>query len=154
MCESNAFLMKKYQGKLQSDVFPAVVVMLTQVENEDDLETWAETPEEDVLASNDPSSVAAEAISRMAEDLGEKVTIASTTQVITECVGNTASWKHRAAGYTTLAMIAEPCSKTFRKNVNDTLSLVAKGLLDEHPRVRYASLTAMGLLMNTCAPNL
>jgi hypothetical protein len=79
MCESNAFLMKKYQGKLQSEVFPAAVVMLTQVENEDDLEAWMETPDEDVLASNDPSSVAAEAISRMAEDLGEKVTIASTT---------------------------------------------------------------------------
>ena len=79
MCESNAFLMKKYQGKLQSEVFPAAVVMLTQVEIEDDLEAWMETPDEDVLASNDPSSVAAEAISRMAEDLGEKVTIASTT---------------------------------------------------------------------------
>ena len=62
--------------------------MLTAVENQDDLEAWADTPEEDVLASNDPSSVAAEAIARMAEDLGEKVTIACTTQVISECVNN------------------------------------------------------------------
>jgi len=66
--------------------------MLTSVEFEDDEAAWADKPEEDVLASNDPSSVAAEAISRMADDLGEKVTIACTSQVIAECVNNAASW--------------------------------------------------------------
>jgi hypothetical protein len=57
----------------------------------------------------------------MADDLGEKVTIASTNQLIFECINNAGSWQHRAAGYTTLAMIAEPCAKTFRKNLKDTL---------------------------------
>lgn len=32
--------------------------------------------------------------------------------------------------------------------------MVAKGLLDEHPRVRYAALMALGLLLNVLSPHI
>jgi hypothetical protein len=53
--------------------------MLTEVENEDDIEAWAQEQEEEILAKNDPSSVAADSLNRIASFLGEKTIINTTT---------------------------------------------------------------------------
>ena len=36
-----------------------------------------------------------------------------------------------------LGMIAEACAKKFKKDYHDTVKLVASGLIDQHPRVRF-----------------
>jgi len=54
--------MRKHAEKLRSDIFPAMCIMLTTVENADDIEAWAESEVTDILAENDPSTVAAESI--------------------------------------------------------------------------------------------
>ena len=82
----------KAADKLQADFFPALCIMLTEVEDQDNLEEWAAKEEEDVLASNDPSSVAAETLARMAQDLGEKTTLACSTALIREAIANAGSW--------------------------------------------------------------
>jgi hypothetical protein len=51
-------------------------------------------------------------------------------------------------------MIAETCVKTFKKEITQTVQMVARGLLDEHPRVRYTALMAMGLLLNVLSPHI
>jgi hypothetical protein len=51
-------------------------------------------------------------------------------------------------------MIAETCTKTFKKELIGTIQMVARGLLDEHPRVRYAALMALGLLLNVLSPHI
>lgn len=57
--------------------------MLTEPTNVDDQEAWAaEVEEEELQAKNDPCSVASEALSRIADDLGEKTTIACVTDLI------------------------------------------------------------------------
>lgn len=111
--------------------------MMTQVEDADDLQAWADKPEEEILTKNDPASIAAEALERIAEYLGEKTTIACSSSIIHEAVSNTGDWKVRQAGYMYLGMIAESCHKTFKKNLDDTIRMSARGLVDEHPRVRY-----------------
>jgi len=49
-------------------------------------------------------------------------------------------------------MIAEPCKKTFKKNMDETIGMVARGIIDEHPRVRHQALMALGLLLNVLSP--
>ena len=51
-------------------------------------------------------------------------------------------------------MIAETCVKTFKKEITPTVQMVARGLLDEHPRVRYTALMALGLLLNVLSPHI
>lgn len=57
-------------------------MMMTQVDDVDDLTAWAEKPEEEVLGKNDLASVAAEALERISEHLGNKTTISCTGTTI------------------------------------------------------------------------
>ena len=127
--------------------------MMTQLENEDDLEAWFEVPEEDIIASNDLASHAAESLERLADRIGEKTALACTTQLINESIKH-ADWKVRHAGFVALAMISEPCEKSFRKNIDEIVKMMAPGLVDEHARVRYQAMMALGLTMNTQSPDL
>jgi hypothetical protein len=49
--------------------------MMTQVEDADDLQAWAEKPEEEILGKSDSASIAAEALERISEHLGEKTVL-------------------------------------------------------------------------------
>jgi hypothetical protein len=50
-------------------------------------------------------------------------------------------------------MIADTCSQTFLKNIEEIMKMSAGGLLDPHPRVRYEALTSMGFLLTELAPD-
>jgi hypothetical protein len=60
--------------------------MLSEVEYQDDLEEWGKYIEEELQARNDPSSVAADNLNRIATHLGEKTIIACTTHIVKELV--------------------------------------------------------------------
>jgi len=49
-------------------------------------------------------------------------------------------------------MISEACEKKFKKEHQDTIKLIAKGMMDEHVRVRYQALMALGLVLNVASP--
>lgn len=66
---------------------------MTQVEDEDDLQSWAEKPEEEVLGKNDPCSIAADALERLAEILGEKSVLACASGIIFQAVNNKDIWQ-------------------------------------------------------------
>ena len=105
-----------------------------------------------MLEKNDPSRVAAEALDRISEALGDKVTITASSQVINELVKHE-DWKFRQAGFLFLAMISATCSKTIRKNMDEIFTMNFNGLLDQHPRVRYQALMSIGLIMNELSPD-
>ena len=63
---------------------PALVQMLTEVD--DDIESWANTPEESESSSNDPYNTAVNAINRLSMDLGEKLILPTCTGLIQACV--------------------------------------------------------------------
>ena len=117
------------------------------------MEAWFEVPEEDIIASNDLASHAAESLERLADRIGEKTALACTTQLINESIKH-ADWKVRHAGFVALAMISEPCEKSFHKNIDEIVKMMAPGLVDEHARVRYQAMMALGLTMNTQSPDL
>ena len=125
--------------------------MLTEVEDQDDLQAWADKEEEEAIAKDDPASVAAETLARIAEDLGEKLMVNCSTQLIQEAVSQP-DWTARQAGFTYLGMINEPCKKTFSKSLDEMVRMHAQGLDDEHVRVRYQALMSLELLANATAP--
>jgi len=53
----------------------------------------------------------------------------------------------RQAGYLALGYISEPCKKIFAKNLEDIMRMSASGVEDDHPRVRFAGLTCLGLML-------
>ena len=54
IAEEMPSLLRKQQNELKTQFFPALAVMLTQFDNEDNLEEWALQQEEEILARNDP----------------------------------------------------------------------------------------------------
>jgi hypothetical protein len=60
-------MLKGMAAKIQSDFFPALAMMLTCCSHQDDLQEWADEPETEILAKNDPASVAAEALMDISE---------------------------------------------------------------------------------------
>lgn len=86
LAEDMPALLRKNQNELKTHFFPSVMHMLTEVEFEDDLNAWAEVAEEEMLAKNDPSSVAADALNRLSSFLGEKTIIACTTHIVKEAI--------------------------------------------------------------------
>ena len=56
--------------------------MMTQVEDEDDLQGWADKPEEEMLGKSDACSIAADALERLADILGEKSVLACASAII------------------------------------------------------------------------
>jgi hypothetical protein len=50
-------------------------------------------------------------------------------------------------------MIAEACGKKFKKEFDDVVKMLAKGMQDSEPRVRYQALMALGLVLNVASPD-
>ena len=79
MAEENPKMLKSLQAKVQSELFPAIAIMLTCCSHQDDLQEWADEPETEILAKNDPASVAAEALLDISSALGDKITIVASS---------------------------------------------------------------------------
>ena len=65
-------------------LIPALVKMLT--ENEEDMDTWASTPDIKDDGAIDPFSIAVNAINRLSMDLGEKTVLNACTPLIKTCI--------------------------------------------------------------------
>ncbi len=77
MAESSPKMLRDQLKSLQDNFFPAIALMMLRkdIETQKDLEQWAEEAEEEILAKNDTCSVAAEALERISEHIGEKTVI-------------------------------------------------------------------------------
>ncbi|CDW84107.1 importin beta- [Stylonychia lemnae] len=153
LAEDIPTLLRKHQNELKTHFFPALAHMLAELPLQDDLEEWNKEVEEELQARNDPSSVAADNLNRIASFLGEKTLINCTSHIIKEAIEQKGSWQLRSAGYIFLGMISDTCSEAFRKGMDEIMKMCAAGLIDEHPRVRYEALTCLGLLLTELAPD-
>lgn len=135
----------------KSMLLPAFVQMLTEVD--DDLNVWGETPEEKEGASGntEPYHVAINAINCISNDLGEKNIMLPCSALIQQC-RQSANWKERQAGYMLLGLIAESCKEALSKGMSEAIQLACAGVVDANPRVRYAGLSCLALLLTELAP--
>lgn len=49
-------------------------------------------------------------------------------------------------------LIAEACKETMRKGMAEAMMMACAGVVDENPRVRYAGLSCLALLLTELAP--
>lgn len=108
--------------EVKTQFFPALLQMMAEVEHKDNLAAWT-ADEADDTTKIDPSSSASSAVSRLAEALGGKATIALCD---THIMGYMKSedWTHRYAGVYAIGMIAEYCRKIMMEdNVMQTILL-------------------------------
>lgn len=66
LTEASPKLLRDQLAHVKSDLFPALCIMITQPELEDDLQEWAGKREENVTGKQDPASVATDALDRLA----------------------------------------------------------------------------------------
>ena len=151
--EENPKTLKDKLEILKTSVFPAICIMLTQLKLQDELDEWYDQPEEELFTASDISTMTADSIERLADRLGEKTTLACCTTMINEAVKKE-EWQFRHAGYVCLGMISETCTKAFKKNLEEIMTLNSPGIVDPHPRVRYQAMMSLGLIMNTQSPQL
>ena len=94
--------------------------------------------------------VARNAIERLALDIGGVNFLNSVDNIIKTLLSSD-NWIHNHAGLVALAWMAEGCKEIFKKNHETVLEYIIKGLGHSHPRVRWAALTALGILLNEIA---
>lgn len=82
-----------------------------------------------------------------ADEIGSigSVIFAPTIQRVTEMISSP-HWQHRHAALSSIASIAEGCPDETRENMRYLLGLVLQGFKDDHPRVKYAAIYAIGQL--------
>ena len=129
--------------------FPTLARMLMEV-TEDDAEWLTEVEDVDKLASN-PVSTASSSVSRLAEDLGEKTTLACCQPIITELVRSEDALQ-RQAGYALLGQISETCKESFAKNLTEAMQMATTGVQDSNQRVRHAALGSLATLIEHLSP--
>lgn len=98
--------------------------MMTEVDHADDLETWLGEEELEIQAKQDPAGVAAESLQRISVFLGEKTTLACSSELIKAAIASS-DWKENWMGYKFLGMISEACSKSFKANLADVAQMSA-----------------------------
>ena len=139
---------------VKTTFFPAIFQMIADVELKDDseLQEWSEKRELDDISRTDPHGVGKQILGRFAADIGEKTTISATSDLIKEAITNE-DWKIRQAGYFFLAGIAETCRSTFKSNLDEIMRMACSGVMDDHPRVKYAGLSCLAVIISVHAPH-
>jgi len=90
-------------------------------------------------------------LSRFSKAVGEKTTLAATSELIKEAITHQ-DWKVRVGGYFFLGFLAESCKESFSQNLDEIMKIAASGVVDSHPRVRFAGIACLGLMLSEQAP--
>lgn len=134
---------------MKTKFFTGLVQMLTECE--EDNETWAEIIDGEDTTGNDAHSAALAAVGRLSLDMKENFMLDACKPVFAESFTH-ADWKVRQAGYLTFGLIAESCRDYMKANLDNAMQTACKGLQDENPRVRYAGISCLALVLTELSP--
>ena len=135
--------------EMQSEFVPALVQLVTECE--EDMDTWAETAEDEDGTGNSAYSAGIGAIERLSVLLKEKFTLAAFAPIIQQCLASE-DWKIKQAGYLTYGIIAEACKDKMKANADEAMKLACAGIADAHPRVGYSALYCLSQLLVQLKP--
>lgn len=72
--------------------------------------------------------------------------------LLVQMINNAQDWRARHAGLMAVSLIAEGCQRRLREILPDVVALIMPRVHDEHPRVRWSALNALGQLANDFRP--
>ena len=75
-----ASLRKAAAAETKTMLFPALVQMMTELDN--DMDTWATSTDDEAAGQTDPYNTAVNAVNKLSVDLGEKTVMAATSGLI------------------------------------------------------------------------
>jgi len=132
-------------------LFAILVNLLLDVE---DVSAWhtAETEDEDAGVTSN-YEVGQECLDRLSNSLGGNTILPVASELLPLYISDQ-DWRKRHAALITLAQIAEGCDKVMRKNLEPVVNMVLNSFKDPHPRVRWASINALGQLSTDLGPEL
>ncbi|CAL0329861.1 unnamed protein product [Lupinus luteus] len=134
-----------------SRLFAILMKMLLDIEDDP---TWhsAETEDEDAGETSN-YSVGQECLDRLAISLGGNTIVPVASEQLPAYLA-APEWQKRHAALIALAQIAEGCSKVMIKNLEQVVAMVLNSFPDQHPRVRWAAINAIGQLSTDLGPDL
>lgn len=95
--------------------------------------------------------MAASCLERISIELGEKITLMCSTEIIKQGIQSQA-WEEQAMGFWFLGTIAETCKREFKSNIEDVAKMAVSGFAHPHPRVKFEALKCTGTLLSHLAP--
>ncbi|KAL9329415.1 hypothetical protein ACSQ67_004418 [Phaseolus vulgaris] len=134
-----------------SRLFAILMKMLLDIE---DVPAWhsAETEDEDAGETSN-YSVGQECLDRLSISLGGNTIVPVASEQLPAYLA-APEWQKRHAALIALAQIAEGCSKVMIKNLEQVVAMVLNSFPDQHPRVRWAAINAIGQLSTDLGPDL
>lgn len=128
-----------------------VFELLLDVDNKNNLNKWDSQTEEDELELKEMYFGARDAINRLSSDLGGKFMVENSMALIPQLLSSD-DWIKVHAGLIALGFMTQGCKDLFKTNILEVLKYISTGLDHTNPRVRYAALTALGMLCEELAP--
>jgi hypothetical protein len=144
-------------GKIRSSknfkelFIPLLFRLLLEIDNQNSLEEWEKLKEEDENDMEFMFYSVKSGMDRLSIDLGGEFFMNSINKSI-EAYLNSENWIEIHAGFAALAFVAEGAKDIYAKNLKELLNYISKGLVHQHPRVRYMALTFFGNLLTETAP--
>ncbi|CAL0306445.1 unnamed protein product [Lupinus luteus] len=134
-----------------SRLFAILMTMLLDIEDDP---AWhsAETEDEDAGETSN-YGMGQECLDRLAISLGGNTVVPVASEQLPAYLA-APEWQKRHAALIALAQIAEGCSKVMIKNLEQVVAMVLKSFPDQHPRVRWAAINAIGQLSTDLGPDL
>jgi len=154
LAEQAPAMMRKQTTFLQNIVPLALQLML--VVEEVDMAEWNSTADDDdndtELSSLD---VGKDCLDRLALSLGGKTvfTLAFRPDLVPAFLDHP-DWKYRHAALSCISQVAEGCAKQMKEHLESIVDQIARRFEDQHPRVRWAAINAMGQLETDLGPDL
>uniref|UniRef100_A0A7S3C1U5 TOG domain-containing protein n=1 Tax=Haptolina ericina TaxID=156174 RepID=A0A7S3C1U5_9EUKA len=144
---------KKLDGFCKQGVKVALGMMLEiECDTPEELAEWEneEEDEEDTEITN--YDVGEEALDRLSIAMGGKTMVPVLFEHITEFFkGN---WKQRHAALMAISQSGEGCEKQMAKNLDQIVKMIVQHFGDQHPRVRWAAINAVGQMSTDFGPEL
>jgi len=134
-------------AEMKTLVFPALAMMLMEVEKDD--ATWEDQEEDADMVGKDAVSTAMSSILRLSEDLGSKTVIACTDPIIAELM-QSPDWSKVQAGF---VMIGVTSAAT--KGNDSYMEEKMKGFFNINQmsqRIQYSAMLALGMIFANWAP--
>ena len=144
-------------GKIRSSknfqelFIPLLFKLLLEIDNPNSIDEWEKLREEDENDMEYMFYSVKTGLERLSIDLGGEFLMKSLNNSIKAYLTST-NWIEIHGGLATLAYIAEGVKDIYVNNLKELLQYISKGLVHQHPRVRYMALTFFGYLLTETAP--
>lgn len=139
MCRRNA--------KFAPEAVALGLALIAEVPEAEDLNAWNEAEDENdkAIVNLDPHSLGKDLLYKLPTFLKGENVLPLLLKAIPEYLKST-DWVSQHTGLLTLGFIAEGCHDSYAQNLGEIVGYLLPFTTSEHPRVKWAAMTSIGLI--------